>query len=411
MTTPAAAGAADAGTAAPRLRALAVLTTLLSLMALVGALLPSLGATAVSGGGVTWAIPNLVVGALLSYRRPRLLTGWLFAAIGLLVSTGAAAETLGHAGTAGDGPIPWWGVLGAWYGEWYWLPLIYTTLVLLPLTFPDGRAPTPRFRRALIWTMVGVIALTVAAALQQTLDLPESTTPTPRIPNPIGIQGLPDVEEGPATLVLVPLMLTSLVATLAGVVVRFRASTGTERQQLKWFTSAVAMLIVGFILNGLIGAITGTEPDTVLMLLLALPPSAAAVAVLRYRLYAIDRIISRTVTYAVVTALLIGVYVAAVALMSWIIDPVAGDSAFAVAVATLAAAAAFRPARRRTQAIVDRRFNRARYDMERTLGHFRDRVRNDVDIDRLSADLVGVATAALQPRHVAVWLVHEQGRP
>lgn len=208
--------------------------------------------------------------------------------------------------------------------------------------------------------------------------------------------------------VLALIGVTSLVLAASGLVVRYRRSRGVERQQLKWFTSAGVAMISGFILLGFGDALGFTRPGFVDATLFTLPPIAAGIAIFRYRLYAIDRIISRTVTYAIVSAFLVGVYVGAVALMSYVIDPLAGDSPAAVAVATLAAAAAFRPARQRVQNAVDRRFNRARYDLQQTLDGFRERVRNDVDLDRLCADLVAVTDDALQPATAVVWLRAEE---
>jgi hypothetical protein len=354
--------------------------------------------------GLAWPLPNIVVGLLLTIRRPGLLTGWLFAAIGFLVTTGTAAEVIAANGLRVAGEAPWWAVTAVWYGEWYWLPMIYTMLIFLPLLFPTGRPLTARWRRITRAIAVVLAVLTVAAMLQETLD-PERGLPTA---NPIGIIGLGDVEDGLAGSVLALLTGICLLTAGVGLVTRYRRSRGVERQQLKWFTSAGVVLIVGFIVQGASDAFLNTRIEIIDIVLFALPPIAAAIAVFRYRLYAIDRIISRTVTYFLVTALLIGVYVAAVAVMSVAIDPLAGESPLAVAIATLTAAAAFRPVRHRIQRVVDRRFNRARYDIEQTLESFRDRVRSDVDLDRLCADLVAVTDDALQPAAATVWLRRER---
>lgn len=348
-----------------------------------------------------WPMSNLVVGVVLTLRRPRLLTGWIFTAIGFTSSTGTAADTLAALALATPGvPVPWWGVLSAWYGEWYWLVMLATTMVFLPLLFPTGRPLTPRWRRITIGAALVIAAVTVTSALQERLD-PVRGHP---IANPIGIRGLGDVEEGLMGSLLAVIGATLLITAAVGLVVRYRGSRGVERQQLKWFTSASVAMISGFILLGIGDAMGFERPAYVDVGLFTLTPLAAAIAILRYRLYAIDRIISRTVTYFLVTALLVGVYVGAVAIMSLAIDPLAGESPLAVAVATLAAAAAFRPAQRRIQDVVDRRFNRARYDGRRTLDGFRERVRADVDLDRLVDELVTVTDDALQPTTAIVWL-------
>lgn len=354
--------------------------------------------------GMAWPMSNLVVGLLLTLRRPEQLTGWTFTAIGFTASTGTAAEALAAIALVDAGSAPWWGVLSAWYSEWYWLPMLYSTLVFLPLLFPTGRPLTHRWRNVTIFAMVTLVVVTITAALQDRLDPMQGLS----VDNPIGIPGLGDVEEGVMGGLLALVGATSLLLAAGGLVVRYRRSQGVERQQLKWFTSAGVAMISGFILLGLGDALGLGRPGFVDPALFSLTPIAAAIAILRYRLYAIDRIISRTVTYAIVSAVLIGVYAGAVALMSAAVDPLAGESPLAVAVATLAAAAMFRPALTRVRHAVDRRFNRARYDMERTLEGFRERVRSDVDLDRLCADLVAVTDDALQPAAAVVWLRGEE---
>ena len=348
---------------------------------------------------VAWPLPNIMVGVILTLRRPHLLTGWLFAAIGFLAGTGAAADVLAARGLVAA-EAPWWGVAGAWYGEWYWMPMIYVTLVFVPLLFPNGAPPSPRWTGVTRLMVATLAVATTLAMLQETLDTPGGLT----APNPIGIRGLGDVEEGVASAFLLVATLAFLALAMASLVLRFRRSRGAERQQLKWFTSAAVALITGFILQGMLDALFQARLEFLDVVLFALTPIAAGVAILRYRLYAIDRIISRTVTYALVTALLVSVYVAAITVMSAAMGSLGGESSIAIATATLAAAALFRPARRAIQDRVDRRFNRARYDVERTLDIFRDRVRSDVDLDRLCTELVAVTDHALQPRTAAVWL-------
>ena len=372
--------------------------SLVTMLALDG---PRLGDTL---AGMAWPLSNLVVGLLLTLRRPRLLTGWIFLAIGFIAATGTAADALSAHGLAAPGAAPWWGVAAAWYGEWYWLPMLYATLVFLPMLFPTGRPLTGGWRRVVLAAAGALVLVTVTAALQERLD-PIRGYP---VPNPIGIPGLSDVEDGAMGGVVALVGVLSLLLAACSLIVRYRRSRGVERQQLKWFTSAAVAMIGGFILLGLGDAMGFTRPGIVDATLFMLPSIAAGIAIFRYRLYAIDRIISRTVTYALVTALLIGVYVGAVTLMSAAIDPLAGESPLAVAVATLAAAAAFRPAQQRVQRAVDRRFNRARYDVQRTVEGFRERVRSDVDLDRLCADLVTVTHDALQPATAVVWLRSEE---
>lgn len=382
------------------LRIAAMATAVVSLVSLVVAN----AATAVSLQDAlleaAWPLPNIVVGLLLTLKRPRLVIGWLFAAIGFLAGTGAVSDVLATRGLAGAEPT-WWGVLGAWYGEWFWIPMIYATLVFEPLFFPSGLPPARWWRRSAGVMFATLVTAVLIAMLQERLDTPDGLT----VANPIGIRGLADVEEGVASAVFVPLTLIYVLAALTSLILRYRRSRGVERQQLKWFVSSAAALVFGFILMGLIDALFQTRATFLEIILFAFTPLGAAVAILRYRLYAIDRLISRTVTYALVTTLLAGVYVGGIALMSLALGPVADESPLAVATATLAAAAAFRPARTRIQRLVDRRFNRARYDVQRTLDGFRERVRNDVDLDRLGADLVSVTKETLQPAGAMLWML------
>lgn len=356
--------------------------------------------TEVTPAGLLWALPNIVAGGLLTALRPRQPIGWLFSATGLLVSSSAVTDRLTDIGLRMS-PVPWWGTWSAWYGEIYWPSMIYTMLIFLPLLFPTGRPPSPRWR-PITRFMIGFLAVaTIVAALQEQLHSSDGLVTTP---NPIGIRGLPDIEEAFLMPIFSGLTFVFLVIAFSSLIVRYRRSQGIERQQMKWFTSAGLVLITGFIAQGVMDGVFGTRIELLDLLLFLLPPLAASVAVLKYRLYAIDRLISRTVTYALVTAVLAGVYLGAVTVLTAWTAPRAGNSPIAVAAATLAAAAVFRPALRRIQGVVDRRFNRAHYDAARTVDSFRTQMRDDVDLDRLSADLVATAERALQPRSTMVWV-------
>jgi hypothetical protein len=187
-------------------------------------------------------------------------------------------------------------------------------------------------------------------------------------------------------------------------VLRFRRSRGVERQQLKWFTYAATLMTLFLLLtdylfpeNGLVAALYG--------LVVALVPVAVGVAILRFRLYDIDRLINRTLVYGLLTVLLAGVYAGAVLLLGQMFGGVTEDPpSWAVAGATLAVAALFQPARRRIQAVVDRRFNRRKYNAAKTVEAFSARLRDEVDLDALSAELLAVAHQTMQPTSAALWL-------
>jgi 4-amino-4-deoxy-L-arabinose transferase-like glycosyltransferase len=200
----------------------------------------------------------------------------------------------------------------------------------------------------------------------------------------------------------VALHWASLLAALVCVVLRYRASRGTQRQQLRWVGAGAAAAVIGLLLA--IPGAMGLLPNATTFVLyvgLLCPPMAVAVAVLRYRLWDLDRLVSRTVTYALVTALLVVPYLLIVPAAGRL---AAGSGSLAVAAATLAAAALFAPLRRRVQELVDRRFNRRRYDAARTVEQFAARLRDQVDLDALSAELLAMVDQTMQPSQAWLWL-------
>ena len=335
----------------------------------------------------------MAVGALIVANRPGNAIGWVFSAIALLAVTGALAEEYaGYAVWTRPGVLPG-GVLAGWYAGWAWYPTVALALVFTPLLFPDGRPPSPPWR-LVAWLAVATTALFVGfAAVQPTIELDDGHM----VDNPIGVAGVTDPDDSLLNIALGLLV----VAAVVSLVVRFRRSRGEERLQLKWFTYAGAVLpvlLVGDLL-----------PDTVSNVLFALgitfPPVAAGIAVLRYRLYEIDRLINRTLVYGLLTTLLAGVYAGLVLVLGRLFGDL-GDRppSWAVAGATLAVAALFQPARQRVQRLVDRRFNRARYDAARTVERFSARLRDQVDLDTLSAELLAVVDQTVQPTRASLWL-------
>ena len=335
----------------------------------------------------------MAVGALIVANRPGNAIGWVFSAIALLAVTGALAEEYaGYAVWTRPGVLPG-GVLAGWYAGWAWYPTVALALVFTPLLFPDGRPPSPPWR-LVAWLAVATTALFVGfAAVQPTIELDDGHM----VDNPIGVAGVTDPDDSLLNIALGLLV----VAAVVSLVVRFRRSRGEERLQLKWFTYAGAVLpvlLVGDLL-----------PDTVSNVLFALgitfPPVAAGIAVLRYRLYEIDRLINRTLVYGLLTTLLAGVYAGLVLVLGRLFGDL-GDRppSWAVAGATLAVAALFQPARQRVQRLVDRRFNRARYDAARTVERFSARLRDQVDLDTLSAELLAVVDETVQPTRASLWL-------
>jgi hypothetical protein len=264
------------------------------------------------------------------------------------------------------------------------------------LLFPTGRLLSPRWRPVAWLAGATTAALMVLGALGPELDLARDHA----IANPIGIAWVENSKETVDPTISVLLAVSGLAAA-GSLVLRFRRSRGEERQQLKWFTYAVALLPL-FTLADLL---PGSGGSLVFAVPLVLLPVAVGIAILRYRLYDIDRLINRTLVYGLLTALLAGVYAGTVLVLGQVFGGVGKDPpSWAVAGATLAVAALFQPARRRIQAVVDRRFNRRKFDAARTVEGFSVRMRDEVDLDALSAELLAVVDQTIQPTRASLWL-------
>jgi hypothetical protein len=205
-----------------------------------------------------------------------------------------------------------------------------------------------------------------------------------------------------------------MIGAALALVIRFRAAAGVERQQLRWLTAALAFVVVAVLSGFIVAQLVPATAQTGLIWLgaiVAFPcvPIAIGIAVLRYRLYEIDRIVSRTISYAVLTALLVGVFAGAILLFQTVLAPLTGNNTLAVAASTLLVAALFQPVRGRVQRVVDRRFNRARYDAERTVAAFSERLRDEVDLRSLRSEVLDVVDRSLQPSLTGIWLGERVG--
>ncbi len=336
------------------------------------------------------------VGWLLARRVPTNAIGWSFSLGGVGWALTGLANALGTRALAGPDPVSavgrFWLVLPltAWA-----LPMVLS--IQLPLLLlPNGKLLSPRWR----W-VVRVAALAVALCLLgfTTIAAPiEDVAPSRDLQNPLGIRAL-----GGAPLAVgltgAALMAVVLVAGGLCVVLRYRRSRGVERQQMRW----VAFGGICAVLSVVVGSVPGV-PDRVSNVtsgLFFLVPVCIGIAVLRYRLYDLGRLVSRTVSYAVLSAVLLGVYVAMVSTASRVVT---ADSSLAVAASTLTAAALFQPLRLRVQRLVDSRFNRARYDAEQTIAGFTRTLRDEVDLEAVRFDLLRVVDEAVQPAAVGLWL-------
>jgi hypothetical protein len=336
------------------------------------------------------------VGAVLAARRPRHPVGWLLLACGLLLSAAGVAGGYAPYGLqVRPGALP----AAAWVAMYYpataLLALALLGLVLL-LT-PTGSPPSPGWRWW-VWLMAGALAVLVLA-MPLAPRPPEERYRT--VDNPFDLRPF----GGALLLANRALLAVTVLGVLVGagsLVVRFRRARGVERQQLRWVVLAAALTGVGMVASvvlvaagneSLVGWVSGV---CVVML-----PLAVGAAVLRYRLFDLDRIISRTLAYGLLT-LLLGLGYAAVVLGLGRLLP--QGSSLVVAAATLAVAAVFQPARRRIQTIVDRRFNRRRHDAARTIAAFNDRLRDEVDLEALTGELLAVVEQTMQPTQASLWL-------
>jgi hypothetical protein len=292
----------------------------------------------------------------------------------------------------------------AWVAAWSWA-LGGLLVLLLPLLYPTGRPPSPRWW-SLAWLAGLVCLLSMASWAFRPGPLEASQVAV--APNPLGIPGADQLLEA-VDVIAATLSVPVFLAAVASVVVRFRRARDIERQQLKWFVYASLVVVAGFTLSStlptLIPGISELVLDLVVTGLALAWPVALGIAILRYRLYEIDRLINRTLVYALLTALLGGVYAGAVLVLGQVFGGVSSNPpSWAVAGATLAAAALFQPARRRIQQIVDRRFNRRKYDAVKTIDAFSARLREEVDLDTLSAELLTVVDQTMQPTTASLWL-------
>jgi hypothetical protein len=364
------------------------------------------------GSSVAWIswVPSVLVlgsfmtvGAVVVSRQPHNRIGWLCCAAGLLGGLAAfSAEYARYALGPHGGWLPG-GLAMAWLNGWvgtFWAGLVLSLVVLL---FPTGRPPSRRWR-PVAWACA--VCVTVLCVQQAVMPGPLEASGQP---NPLGI------DSARAALAwiygLVTLCFVVLMLLCAGsVVVRFRRASSVERQQLKWFAYGAGQLAVLFALSlGVPGLwnrwVSVPVSDLVFGISFALIPVTIGIAILRYRLYDIDRLIRRTLVYGLLTALLAAFYAGLVLGMEELFGGIGGQPpSWAVAGATLAVAAVFQPARRRIQQVVDRRFNRRRYDTTKTLEAFSDRLRHHVDLDALSAELLAVVDQTMEPTKASLWL-------
>jgi hypothetical protein len=346
-----------------------------------------------------FTLPFLVVGAMLAVRRPTNPIGWLL--LGLICALALATEPIDTtpaaiaAGTAGLSATALAVVSASVAG-----PMIFVILQVLTLVLPAGTFPTGTWgRRARVAFAVEgiVIVLTAFSPTMGGINFVGLDGQVSGVTNPLAIA--PEAAFwGPLVVVSYLVGVGLLAAGAVSMVVRARRSTGTERLQFRWIVSALVLVTAALLVA------MATGQFILAGISITLIPISIGIAVTRYRLYDIDRIVSRTISYLVVTLVLAVVFVGAVLGFGALLAPVLGENPVAVAASTLVVAALFQPLRSRVQRIVDRRFNRARYDAQRTAATFSDRLRDEVDLARIGADLTSTVEAALRPAGASLWV-------
>ena len=369
----------------------------------------------VSGKGDTFlgdfSIPQalfMLVGAWILFSQPTNRIGWLFSITGLLSTTGQLAHgysvyELVHAGSDPSPLI----VAAAWYAEWYWMPWLFLFLSGAALLFPTGKVLSRRWGHVARAIACFAMLLTVLTALDPVLNvdsISREAIPLMELENPVGVSPLGDPDDAPLVLLCLPVLFLSAIASASSLVLRFRRSRGDERQQMKWFVYGAVVMIGGFILFGGLDGFGYDVPDFLEGALQAALPVTAAIAILRHRLYDIDVIVHRTLVYTGLSAILAGAYLGTVVLLQSVLAPFTADSDLAVAGSTLGVAALFGPVRVRVQSFIDRRFYRHKYDATETLEEFATSLRDEVDLDSLTHELVEVVSSTMQPAHASLWL-------
>lgn len=396
---------------AARRRATAPLASLLA----VAVALWAIGWSALfsNPGGILLAGIYGLPGLFLALKRPGQPIAWLLLLLGLAFALGTTNTTASpDALLAGEADAI--GQLTAWAGTTGWL-LFFAGFLGIQLTFPAGTFAEGRWRRVSFALIAGYVVIGGLVVLGPTITVDVPGQASIDVPNPFGLPFLANVSpDAPGVALLFPMLLMGQVVALLVMLARFRRSSGLERLQYRWLGSATAVVVLGTVAWAIVAEGLETEYDLLPGIILALTwpwlPISVVIAVLRYRLYEIDRIISRSIGWAVVSGILIAIFAGVVVALQGALAGVTQGQTLAVAASTLVAFALFQPLRQRVQHAVDRRFDRARYDMERTASAFAENVRDRLDLATLQQALEGTACGSLRPSFAALWLRSETRR-
>jgi len=364
--------------------------------------LPSSKVVSLGSNGLSAILAGLtypVIGWLIATRRPENPIGWMFLVVAVSLSAVGFAGMYAAYGLITDPDSLPFADFASWVSTWAWVPG-YMVVAPLVLLFPDGRLPSPRWKPVL-WLAGLSFAVTLAASMIATWQYrgllllttgPPESTQDALTTAAMAIQTL-------GLFLTLPVALAAIVA----IAVRFRGSSGIERKQLTLFASgAIAMLVLLWVATGPI--IPAPFDAIAVILITPLLPLATAIAVLRYRLYEIDRFVSRTIAYTVVTALLLASYAAILLVLEGPLGSFTGGDTIPVVLSTLAVFALFQPIRRRVQRAVDRRFDRARYDADRTTAAFSERLRDQIDLPSVVDELRVAVQRSMAPASLGLWL-------
>jgi hypothetical protein len=342
----------------------------------------------VAGNGV-FILACSVIGFLIISRRPGNIIGWIYALVALVLA--ASELPASYAGRSLPGSL-WVALLP----NLLWLAVVPVGVTLLMLLFPTSQLPSPRWRPVVWASVVATVVVVVATALT-----PGPVEYLPGVQNPLGLESADPVLE----IILQAgflVVVAGILAAAGSLIVRWRRARGIERQQMKWLAYAAAMLVVAQLGSGFLPRPIFLVANYTVFLLF---PTATGIAVMRYRLYEIDRLINRTLVYGVLTAILGLGYTGVALVLGQAFGGVGRDPpSWAVAGATLAVAALFQPARRRIQNLVDRRFNRRRYNAAKTIEAFTTRLRDELDLDTLTPELLAVVDQTMEPTRISLWL-------
>jgi hypothetical protein len=340
----------------------------------------------------------VIVGATLVTRVAANPIGWILWSSGSFMAWSIAANTYANYSLDRFGGTLPGTVAVALLSNVGIIPILTVTAIFVPLLFPDGHLPSPGWRAVGWFAGVAIGLTTFISALK-----PGPMSNGVAIENPIASTGVGTLPEVVGVAVVGALFLSFGLA-VGSVVWRYRHGAPVERQQTRWFASAALVMLVA-VAVGFSGVGPLAEGGWLLVLAgLALMPIAIGVAILRYRLYDLDRLVSRTISYGLLTGALLAAYAALILVLEGPLGAITTGNTLAVALSTLVVAALFQPVRQRIQRVVDHRFDRARFDADRTAAAFSERLRDEIDIATLTADLDSTVRVALRPATIGLWL-------